>query len=80
MKSVNVEVSLSRQKSLTLLKRLRNTSVELNIKRGRVTADGMWLQLEIRGGDPQVEEAVRLSRPAAPGPLDTKSRQAGPAC
>lgn len=65
MKSVDVEVSLSRQKSLSLLKRLRNTTVTLNIKRGRVTADGMWLQLEISGRDPLVDEAIRLSRCAA---------------
>jgi hypothetical protein len=75
MKSADLEVSLSRQKSLLLLQRLRKTSVELNIQRGRVTADGMWLQLEIRGGKPQVEEAVRLIHPMAPGPVGPKSGQ-----
>jgi len=64
-KSADIEVSLSRRKSLSLLKRLRKSSVTLNIKRGRVTAAGMWLQLEISGANPQVDEAIRLTRSAS---------------
>jgi hypothetical protein len=57
-------VTLGRDEYRTLLARLQESPVSLQIKRGRITADATWMQLEISGSRPDVDQALRLSRSA----------------
>jgi hypothetical protein len=63
-KSVNVEVKLGREEYQTLLAQLQETPVSLQIKRGRITADSTWMEIEISGRDQDVNHALSLSRSA----------------
>lgn len=63
--SAHVEVKLGRDEYRDLLARLQGTPVSLQIKRGRITADSTWMELEFRGSRPDVDQAIRLSRSAA---------------
>jgi len=56
------EVSLSRPKFMSLVKRLGESSLSLNVSRGRFTADGVWMRLEISGQKARLDEALRLCR------------------
>lgn len=61
--SASLEVRLSRSKFLSLVKRLGDSSVTLNVARGRLTADGVWMLLELTGQKSRLNEALRLCRP-----------------
>jgi len=58
--SATLEVTLTRSKFVSLVRRLGEASVELNVARGRFTADGVWLRLEITGDRSRIDEARRL--------------------
>ena len=60
--SATLEVTLTRSKFVSLVRRLGDAAVTLNVSRGRFTADGVWLRLEISGDKPRIEEARRLCR------------------
>lgn len=64
--STTLEVSLTRSKFVSLVQRLGEASLELNVARGRFTADGVWLRLEITGAKSRIDEARRLCRPPSP--------------
>jgi len=59
---MTLEVNLTRSKFVSLVQRLGETSVELNVSRGRFTADGVWMRLEITGDKSRIDEARRLCR------------------
>lgn len=61
-RSVQVEVKLGRDEYRDLMARLRSSPVSLQIRRGRFTADSTWMELEIRGNGPDVDQALRLTR------------------
>jgi len=60
--SASLEVRLSRPKFMTLVRRLGESSVSLNVSRGRFTADGVWMRLELTGKKSRIDEALRLCR------------------
>jgi len=60
--TAQLEVSLSRPKFLSLVKRLGESSLSLNVSRGRFTADGVWMRLEITGQNARLDEALRDCR------------------
>lgn len=60
--SASLEVRLSRHKFMSLVKRLGDSEVSLNVSRGRFTADGVWMHLEITGHKSRLNEALRLCR------------------
>jgi len=60
--TAQLEVSLSRPKFLSLVKRLGESSLSLNVSRGRFTADGVWMRLEITGQKARLDEALRDCR------------------
>jgi len=60
--SATLEVTLTRSKFVSLVRRLGEASMELNVARGRFTADGVWLRLEITGDKSRIDEARRLCR------------------
>ncbi len=39
--------------------------MSLQIRRGRFTAESTWMELEIRGNGPDVDQALRLARSAS---------------
>jgi hypothetical protein len=63
-RSVNIELKLGREEYRGLIDRLREEPVSLHIKRGRITAELTWMELEIRGLEPDVDHALQLSRAA----------------
>ena len=64
--SATLEVSLTRSKFVSLVQRLGEASLELNVARGRFTADGVWLRLEITGDKSRLDEVRRLCRSTSP--------------
>ena len=60
--TAELEVSLSRPKFLSLVKRLGDSSLSLKVSRGRFTADGVWMRLEITGQKARLDEALRDCR------------------
>jgi hypothetical protein len=59
--TVNIEVKLGRDEYRSLLARLQESPVSLQVKRGRITAEATWMQLEISGSRPDVDQALKLS-------------------
>lgn len=64
-RSVQVEVKLGRDEYHSLMARLQESPVSLQIRRGRFTAESTWMELEIRGNGPDVDQALRLARSAS---------------
>lgn len=62
-----LEFSLSRTKAQSLLKRLAARTVDLNIRRARITAREVWMQVELTGEESRVRRAVSDMRIAVPG-------------
>jgi len=62
--SASVEINLGRDEYETLIAKLRETPVSLQIKRGRITAETTRMELEISGDRSDVDHALRLSRSA----------------
>ncbi len=60
--SATLEVHLTRSKFVSLVQRLGDSAVSLKVSRGRFTADGVWLRLEITGDKSRIDEARRLCR------------------
>jgi hypothetical protein len=60
--TTQLEVSLSRPKFLSLVKKLGESFLSMNVSRGRFTADGVWMRLEITGQKARLDEALRDCR------------------
>ncbi|HVR82964.1 MAG TPA: hypothetical protein VMU54_01550 [Planctomycetota bacterium] len=60
--SAILEVTLARSKYDSLVQRFGEASIPLHVARGRFTAVGVWLRLEIKGDQTRIDHARRLCR------------------